>query len=718
MAVFFIFFFISGFCSILYELIWLRLAMAQFGATSALASIVISSFMAGLGFGSWFSGRYLRRNDQSHVPALRLYALAELLIGLSAILVPHELLWGRLLLEHTGLASSGSYYFGSGLWIVLTLAPWSACMGATIPFAMEAMKSFHAGEFDRSFSYLYLANVLGALAGAVVPPLLVELRGFHGTLMIAANLNCLLAISAFMFSLRVTNRSAEGTQVIIASHGSTSSANRWPLILLFGTGLTSMGMEVVWIRQFTPYVGTMVYSFACILAIYLGSTFVGSKFYRAWAGKHPDQDLAGKPLIWVSLGLLGLLPLLTADPTTPLPTAMRVLIGLAPFSALLGFLTPMLVDRWAGNDPDRAGRAYAVNVMGCIIGPLLAGFVLLPTLGERSSLLLLALPWLASGLTSQAHFSRQRIAALAILPLAFALFFTTHGFEDAFPHHQILRDNTATVIASGEGMEKRLLVNGIGITFLTPITKIMAHMPLAFLNHPPKNALVICFGMGTTYRSLLSWGIPTTAVELVPSVPKLFWYYHADGPELLRSPLSHLVIDDGRRYLERTADQYDVIAIDPPPPVEAAASSLLYSKEFYAAVRARLRSGGILQQWLPQGDPQIYAAVTRALTESFPYVRTFHSIGQGGIHYLASSQPLQNWTAEDLVQHMPATAVKDLMEWGPQPTPQLQLGAVLRNELSPASLIAQDPSAPALTDDRPVNEYYLLRRGKFFSRQQ
>jgi hypothetical protein len=62
-------------------------------------------------------------------------------------------------------------------------------------------------------------------------------------------------------------------------------------------------------------------------------------------------------------------------------------------------LTPMLVDRWAGGDPDRAGRAYALNVVGCIIGPLL------------------------------------------------------------------------------EGMERHLLVNGTGITFLTPMTKVMAHLP-------------------------------------------------------------------------------------------------------------------------------------------------------------------------------------------------------------------------------------------------
>lgn len=56
---FFGFFFVSGFCSILYELVWLRLAMAQFSVTTALVSIVLSAFMIGLGAGSWGAGYYL-----------------------------------------------------------------------------------------------------------------------------------------------------------------------------------------------------------------------------------------------------------------------------------------------------------------------------------------------------------------------------------------------------------------------------------------------------------------------------------------------------------------------------------------------------------------------------------------------------------------------------------------------------------------------------------
>src|SRR5207245_10722060 len=167
-------------------------------------------------------------------------------------------------------------------------------------------------------------------------------------------------------------------------------------------------------------------------------------------------------------------------------------------------------------------------------------------------------------------------------------------------------------------------------------------------------------------RSLLSWRIPATAVELVPSVPRLFWYFHADAPELLRSPLSHVVIDDGRRYLERTPDQYDVITLDPPPPVEAAGSSLLYSREFYSTVKQRLRPGGILQQWLPRGDAVVDASAARAVREYFPYVRVFHSVEHWGFHFLASSRPIPNRTAGELVRHMPVGAIKDLMEGGPE----------------------------------------------------
>jgi spermidine synthase len=280
------------------------------------------------------------------------------------------------------------------------------------------------------------------------------------------------------------------------------------------------------------------------------------------------------------------------------------------------------------------------------------------------------------------------------------------------PGAQVRRDSTATVIATGKGMQRVLIVNGVNMTVLTPITKIMSAMPLAFLDHPPQNALVICFGMGTTHRSMLSWGIDSTAVDLVPSVPELFWYYHADGRQLLQSPRSHVVVDDGRRFLERTTAQYDVIVIDPPPPIAAAGSSLLYSREFYTAAKRRLRPDGILQQWVPGGDAMDVAAIARALKESFPYVRAFISIEGWGIHFMASRQPIPDRSPADLAQRMPPAAAADLVEWGPFPTAEQMFAAVLKREVPIDWVINLDRAAPAMEDDRPINEYYLLRQAR------
>src|SRR5271165_4636014 len=269
MGWFFVFFFISGFCSILYEVIWLRLAMAQFGVTSALVSIVLSMFMAGLGLGSWAGGRLIRKyGDRLNIPILRLYALTELVIACSALIVPHELQGGRTLLAHTGLSSSGAYYMFSGVWVALTLVPWCAFMGATIPVGMLAIKNDFRSESPRSFSFLYLSNVLGAVAGATLPLLFIELLGFRGTLKIGAALNVLIALSAMALTLR---RQAVEAPIKFVEDSRVTSApvlsprSRKPLLLLFATGFTSMGMEVVWIRQYTPYLGTMVYAFAAIL---------------------------------------------------------------------------------------------------------------------------------------------------------------------------------------------------------------------------------------------------------------------------------------------------------------------------------------------------------------------------------------------------------------------------------------------------------------------
>ena len=684
--------------------------MAQFGVTTALTSIMLSVFMAGLGLGSWIVGTMLRRYGHARFRPLRLYALLELLIGISAFVVPMELAWGHNFLTHlaTGMAvSSGAYYLISGIWLAAAIIPASACMGATLPVAMFAIRSDYRLQTSRSFSFLYVANVLGAMGGSFLPLLAIEFLGFSGTLHIGALLNATIAVCALLMSSasQIENRFVEEPQ----PRAHAGANERFGVLgLLFTTGLVTMGTELIWIRLFTPFIGPVVYTFGLILVAYLLGTTIGARVYRGWSQTHTQESR----LVWISLAFFGILPLLTADSRLPIHLAVRVFVGVMPFAGAIGFLTPSLVDRWSAGDPDRAGLAYAVNVVGCIGGPLLAGFLLLPWAGEHVSLLLLVLPWFAMAWPRRGADSLSpalRVSAFALLAAALAIFFGTQSFEIQFPDRLVLRDSVATVVATGRGMDKQLLVNGIGMTKLTPITKMMAHLTLASLDHEPRRALVICFGMGTTFRSAITWGVSSTVVELVPSVPKLFTYFHPDGDKVEASPLARIVVDDGRRFLERSPEFFDVIIIDPPPPLQTAGSSLLYSQEFYAVAKRRLRSNGILQQWLPGGDDVTRASVARALRNSFPYVRVFRGVEGWGWHFLASESPIPLRTSAGLLARMPESAIRDMMEWGPASSPERQFDLLLSHESSVETVMAPSPRTPPLQDDHPLNEFYLLR---------
>src|SRR5260370_20298295 len=214
-----------------------------------------------------------------------------------------------------------------------------------------------------------------------------------------------------------------------------------------------------------------------------------------------------------------------------MPGFLRVAVGIMPITGLMGFITPMLVDQYSEGNPDRAGRAYAVNIAGCIVGPLLSGFLLLPFLGERWSLVLLCMPlfflfYIFKPKTSafQERYGTRFYWEAAVVAVVLIVF--TKEYYTEFNEYELRRDYTATVVATGQGMQKRLLVNGIGMTILTPVTKMMAHLPLALHGQPPKDVLVICFGMGTTHRPMLSWGVASTALEVLPTLPRVFSAFH------------------------------------------------------------------------------------------------------------------------------------------------------------------------------------------------
>src|SRR5580698_1550408 len=330
-------------------------------------------------------------------------------------------------------------------------------MGATVPVGMRAIGQIVPRESQRSFSYLYTANVAGAVFGTVLPLFLIELFGFHRTLQIGAACNLLIAASAFVLSsrsvMRPSTKAAESAVAPMVTYGSGSR----PLTLLFLSGLTSMAMEVVWMRCYTPYFGTVVYAFAAILAVYLLATLAGSAAYRRWSLLQTQES----PVLWSLLAAFALLPLIAASPSVNWGRHPRLLLGIVPFTGLLGFITPMLVDRFSGGNPGRAGKAYATNVAGCILGPLLAGFILLPHMSERWALIVLTLPWLVVGVAplrpSRKSPLSLRLAIYASLMFAAVLIGAGRDYEERYPDRRVLRDATATVIATGSGMNRQIL---------------------------------------------------------------------------------------------------------------------------------------------------------------------------------------------------------------------------------------------------------------------
>lgn len=715
--VLFALFFCSGFCSLLYQVVWVRLAFAYFGVITPVLSCVLSVFMLGLGIGSFLGGRWAELwCRRLNISAAYLYGAVELTIGCGAFVVPLLFQAGENRLLTAGGATSAGYLLVSAIFVVAAILPWCIMMGATFPVMMSFVRQTDPTN-QTSFSFLYLANVLGAMAGTAMTALvLVEAFGFRETYVIAAMINFSIAAISVAIALIYSLGSPPPARLPKHSEAPTRPQTRasrsWLEIVLFTTGFTSLAMEVVWTRAFTVVLKTTIYSFAMMLTTYLLATWIGSYVYRRGS---KDGRLVSAEAVLGALCAFSLLPVVLNDPRIS-QNAIVTLASIVPFCLALGYLTPRLIDEYSLGNPASAGRAYGVNIAGSVLGPLFAAYVLLPTVGTRAALLVLCAPMvlLYAWATRRALPPLRRQLEIAV-PFAALLAFSTfvsRGYEDGIAYqrpYEIRRDQTATVTAFGQGMNKRLLVNGIGMTFLTPITKVMAHLPLA-VDDGAKSGLVICFGMGTTFRSMHSWGIDTTVVELSRAVTESFGFFFPDFQDVLADPKAHVVVDDGRRYLLRSNRTFDVITLDPPPPIEAAASSLLYSKEFYDVVKAHLASGGILQQWFPGGEDRIQYAVARSLQQSFPHVVAFRSIEDWGYHFLASMSPIDDITPAQFVARLPEQAKRDLMEWSPDLPIEKMAENILTRRTDLEKLLPPGRETMVVTDDRPYNEYFLLRR--------
>ena len=464
------------------------------------------------------------------------------------------------------------------------------------------------------------------------------------------------------------------------------------------------------------YQGTSIYSFGSMLAVVLAGMGIGSFVGGKWVGRCADPlrwlarvQLAGGLATAISLHLYSW----QSD-----GEVMAPLVLLGPLGLLWGLAFPLGAACYTRSRaaPGRTiAELYAWNTLGCIAGALGAGFVLIPLLGvSRSGAALAALNLLLGLALLRAHpqgfWQRARSLEWSLLVTAVLLLawvgdpyyrLIQRKMTAQFPQGLIvfrqIEECAGTITAFGAAdhdfRNKQLWVNGYGMTTLVPATKLMAHLPLALVE-APHDVLVVCFGMGTTARSASRHaGLQVHIVELVPGVLKCFGYYHADGPKILEQPNVHAVVDDGRNYLLLHPQEYDVITIDPAPPLYSAGSVNLYSRQFFELCRERLRPGGVVCLWIPPASSSEVKMILRTYLDAFEHVNAWCGPGSDpGFVLIGSREPLQHVPERIERLYREAPVVDDLREWGTdldQPEKILNLYVADERELS--QLVAGSP---------------------------
>jgi spermidine synthase len=183
---------------------------------------------------------------------------------------------------------------------------------------------------------------------------------------------------------------------------------------------------------------------------------------------------------------------------------------------------------------------------------------------------------------------------------------------------------------------------------------------------------------------------------------------------VLANPDGRVIVTDGRNHVELTDKTYDIIVTDPPPPIESSGASVISSLEYYQAGHARLNPGGVMMQWTPYGSNlDEFKAHIRTFNAVFPHVMVAFGPGGYGFYVFGSDEPLAfDDAAVDAVLARPGVLAEISSAYdSPQSTVDGWRGLIHRLVwIEDADVARFTGDGPLITDDRPLPEYFLLRR--------
>lgn len=695
---------LSGVAALMYEVLWNRSFLTLTGSTTLSAAAVLAAFMGGLAAGSLIMGKGIRH--LRHPKAI--YAVVEVSIALYAlllqVLIPkteatlYAAVWPHL---NGNPFVQDLFHLGLGL---LFLGPGAFLMGSTFPLLL-ALTDLSA--IATKAAVVYSANAFGGTTGALLAGFgTFPYGGASLTLIVAASLNLSSALLAFFGS----PRTAEGPHVevpekkpLLNALDSPDVVCRLVYILLVLSGMTALGLEIVWTRLLVLLTGSSTYAFSlltasAVLGIGLGSRSASRRADRLRSPRLVMSHLELGILVacLVALGLFQKLPSLLLQGLgifgfsyahTLIVNGITAFLLLLPSFYLFGLLFPVAVQIFhkEGRIDDPAPSVYASLGFGNMLGAWTTPALLIPRFGLQGTVEVLGFISLGIGLIlalGLRAFPGLRIGTLLagtavslllfLLPPWHPLLMTAGIYRQAPMYWNLLQEGVSFKRILGsyrllyykEGLQTTVSVverPGLKETpyrFLAVDGKVDAstgadmnteilsgHIPL--LLHPnPRKVLVIGLASGVTAGSVEQHASVhrLTVAEIEPAIVEAARLFRGANHRALSDPRLHLVLDDGRHFLSTTRDSFDVIISEPSNPW-LSGPSRLFTLEFFRKVEFHLASKGIFAQWLPLYglSPSLLKAEVRTFLDVFPHAILFQ-VAKGDLLLVGSPSSLHRWS--------------------------------------------------------------------------
>ncbi len=684
-------FVLTGAAGLLAEQCFEKLLTSLLGASTPAAAVVLSVYFLGLTLGAWTFGRRFA----GRVHPLKAYALLEGGVAVWALLLFLAEPWLvkgltpllRLGLNHFALLQS-LRFLAACIWIL----PPTLLMGASFPAIVDVLERLRVPRPRKAMTGFYALNLLGAVLGALMGPYLAFPEwGLGGTLLFTAFIDGTAGATGWMLAgrLPLLSKAARASEDEGAQALTLNARTRFLLALGFASGFLFFGLEVLWTHLVSAVSGNSVYAFASMLALVLIGLGIGGWISaRIAAGDRPLPSWSVGALL-----LAGSLMLLVQFRTWPGVPSTYILWGqglrqfedgeilrwiqgarlLLPSAIVLGMVYPALFRLEAFPSHERARMASllgAWNSLGCVLGALLTGFWLLPKFGSEHTLLLFGEILILFGLVLVGWFARG--TARGVLMTGGVVLAALWGTGESWDRLRLTNGGHVYFHAGHVDPSSKLLffhedtLGGIttvverpvpgGRTMKTLLTngKFQAndtgevHAQTAFALLPILNtrrfddALVIGLGSGHSAEVVGAFGFPRVDIaEISPGIVEAArkHFSHING-SILDRPGVTLRLEDGRNHLLLTDRQYDLITMEISS-VWFAGSTSLYCEEFYEVAKARLKPGGVFQQWIQVHHLSAIelGSVLSTLRRVFPHVSFWWVGGQGIL--LASDQPLE-----------------------------------------------------------------------------